>query len=85
MCCLLATGKKRLTDFVSFPVLKNGVRRAYCIVLDICFICPLWSKQKIQGTYFPASENSFENRGKNADKCGYSNFVPPGASVFCIE
>ena len=82
MCCLLATGKKRLTDFVSFPVLKNGVRRAYCIVLDICFICPLWSKQKIQGTYFkicqtyfkiqgtyfPAHENPTENCSKNTDK-----------------
>ena len=46
MCCLLATGKKRLTDFVSFPVLKNGVRRAYCIVLDICFICPFGTNKK---------------------------------------
>ena len=46
MCCLLATGKKRLTDFVSFPVLKNGVRRAYCIVLDICFICPFGANKK---------------------------------------
>ena len=66
---------------------------------DFQCVNPTWEKQKIQGTYFKicltyfkisqtyfsASENPFENRGKNADKCGYSNFVPPGASVFCIE